>query len=68
MISQFENQERMIKGLIEKLKNFESIENERDRYSSKLGRLYDMGLIDKEGDPVDEEFDKSPQGEEEIRF
>ena len=57
MISQLENQERMIKELIEKVKNFESIEDERDQYSSKLARLYEIGLIDKEGNLAVEEAD-----------
>ena len=52
MISQLEGQEKMIKEIIEKIKNLESIEDERNQYSSKLARLYEIGLINKERNPA----------------
>ena len=50
------------------MKNFESIKDERDQYSSKLTRLYEIGLFDKEGDPTAKEADSRLKEEEEIRF
>ena len=68
MIAQLQSQERMIKDLIKKVKDFESIEEERDHYSSKLNKLYEVGLIDKEGNLAGEEEEVKSQEEEEIRF
>ena len=67
LISKLQNQEKAIKELVQKVRDFESIKEDKDQFAEKLGRLYDIGLIDMDGNPIVKNDDKS-EHEEEIRF
>ena len=67
MISKLQNEEKVIKELVEKLSNFESIKEDKDQYEEKLGRLYDIGLIDADGNPLVNKDDRS-EDKELLRF
>ena len=67
LISKLQNQEKAIKELVQKVRDFESIKEDKDQFAEKLGRLYGIGLIDMDGNPIVKNDDKS-EHEEEIRF
>ena len=49
------------------MRNFESIKEDKDQYEEKLGRLYDIGLIDADGNPLVDKDDRS-EDKELLRF